>query len=140
MGYDYSLTSTKILTKKGIPHRHIDLDKLVDENTLAYQDELTHDLGETTNILAIRILEYIDPRAQLLLIWALIEKAKPGSVYFIINMTHDKALIGTVKPNYIPSFFGARTDMQFKKHIQLPVKPCLEYPPDEVLIVQKFKS
>lgn len=143
VAYDNSIESINILKNKNITARHINLNHTKNKE-LAYQNDLNIDLNSETNIFAIRILEYLKPEALILLIFNMINLAKPGSTYFIMGHYKTSNCHTAYVRNYFASFFAARTDMeillhrdekshQFKNKANKP--PIIEN--DEILIIRK---
>ena len=90
IGYDYSAIAVKELTKKNIESRLVDLNSIDSEtNNLCYATVLHKDISNPTNILLIRVLQYLDPNALNLLLFNLISHAAPGSVFFIAGNTNN---------------------------------------------------
>ncbi len=117
MGYDYSASSITTMKSNKIPAKLIDLNKVSDTGKLDYATELKSDLVAPTNILLIRVLEYLDPAALEALLFFMIDNAKPNSVFVVAGFCDGKEgeLPYTGRtPNYKPSFFGARTDMRIE--------------------------
>lgn len=117
-GYDYIDSFKRDLEQVGIAFEKIDLE-MIDENKkeLACLSTLKADLAQSSNIIAVRILEYLTQEALELLIFSLINESKPNSVFFIIgriNKTYFKNLSNN--ENYIASFFAPRTDIEFVYH------------------------
>lgn len=84
-GYDYSTASCDYYADHAsVKVKRINLDE-VDNNRhgLVYYNELEKDLQKPTNIIAINILPYLEIPSLCLLMSALIQLAKPGSVFFI---------------------------------------------------------
>ena len=122
IGYDYSPIAIAHIASKGIQSRLTDLNKINEANNLAYQHSLEMDLSTAAEILIIRTLECLTPQAADLLIHALINLCKPDSrIYIETHQEHSKPVM-TIEPGrniptgYIPSFFAARTDFEFKLH------------------------
>lgn len=92
IGYDFSETAVKELSKKGIKFRHTDLCQIsTDDHTLSYYEELKLDLAGPANIFLIRILNLIKPEAAKLLLIALCNLSKPGTKICFENFNHDGA-------------------------------------------------
>ena len=120
IGYDYSKTGVAGALAAGIVAREIDLNETVSTGQLAYQDVLTADLSVPTDIIAIRVFEYLEPDALVLLIFSLLNTAKKDSIfYFDIFKPYQhqlpKSLFREIEDNYIASFFP-RTDVTFLDH------------------------
>lgn len=120
IGYDYSENAVSIAANNGVNARLIDLCS-INNGQLAYQDMIELDLSVATNIIAIRVLEYLNPQAVILLIFSLMNAAKPGStLYFetcLINHSPlSKEVCHDIENNYVASFFAPRTDKQFRHH------------------------
>lgn len=133
VGYDYSASSIRQLKNNNIPYEPDDLNARNKSGELTYGAKLAEYVAKgATNILLIRILEYLEPSALTLLIYNLMDNAAPGSVFFIagaINENPSKPMSPTT-PNYRASFFGARTDMEI-----IVLKKV--YTTDELLVVRK---
>ncbi len=124
IGYDFSKTAIASIEEKGYIGRLLDLGELHPKNKrqLAYHDLLRKDLAVPAEIVMIRVLEYLNPEAVKLLILSMIDLAKPDSkFYFDIWNGHKRNktdLLGNlcyfpIEHGYIPSFFAARTDVEF---------------------------
>ena len=118
IGYDYSKKSIEKMQIKHISSRLIDLnstDLICSQLRLTYQDQLQADLIKPTNILAIRVMQYLSPSALQLLIFNLINLSSPSTTFFIVgSINTEKSCKKDDRrtQNYIASFFGARTDME----------------------------
>lgn len=115
IGYDCSLAAVTQINQLGMRGRKVDLN-----NFDSYKVQLEQDLLIPTDILMIRILEYLHPEVVVLLLTLLIEQAEPGSVFYIETAwsmaSRELETIGhmyKVVQGCIPSFFAARTDMTF---------------------------
>lgn len=89
VGYDFSETAFNNLQAKGVPVRLVDLNSIDDNHHLTYEQQLLADTSKITNLLLIRILEYLEPEATMLLLFAIMDHAKKGSVFFIATKTVD---------------------------------------------------
>jgi len=163
-GYDF--IAPKQPQPKNVVRRLVDLNKtmtetiLVDGNKtqkniikLAYEAQLKTDLANPSHILVIHLLEYLEVPMQCLLLFKLIDIAKPGSIFYI--QTHSyydpedlptkriyeetSKLIGTSPANFYASFFAPRTDIFFISHKHDANEAVYTRIPAhaEVLIVQK---
>lgn len=118
IGYDFIPEAVEDCKEKGIHAKLIDLCN-IENNQLAYLNELENDLSEPADILAIRIFEYLDKEAAQLLIVALMDKAKPGSMFYVETFLDlDKQLLPLMtncifENNEIASYIGARTNFKF---------------------------
>lgn len=122
LAYDFSKTAISELEKKGIEARDIDLNAIDNFlGTLTYVSQLEKDISKPVNILLIRILQYLDLRALHLLMYTLIDKAAPGSVFYISGNIEKRSRAsmsaGTPYCNKIV-FFAARTDMDIVEVIE----------------------
>lgn len=135
IGYDYSQAAITKLKNKGIETRMVDLN-LIDDQQL---EQLACDIVNPTNILLIRVLQYLELPALNFLLWYLIDKSAPGSVFFIAGNSNSEEKknfelpITTRLANYKASFFGGRTDMEFLVDRQV-------YYNDELLVIRKRDS
>lgn len=130
VGYDYTAPSLNSLRVSGIMARNVDLNEAQNTSELVYQHLLTEDLSIPSDILMIRIFEYITPETAILFLFTLMKEAKPGTSFYIeIANTSDAdefdTLLSTshvahVPPNFIASFFSPRTDFKFIEHHLLP--------------------
>ena len=130
VGYDYTALAINSLKVSGILARDVDLNEATNTSALAYQHLLREDLSIPSDILIIRIFEYITPAAAILFLFALMTEAKSGTSFYIeIANTSDAdesdTLISTnhvahVPPHFIASFFSPRTDFKFIEHHLLP--------------------
>lgn len=126
IGYDISSTAIDYITSKGLQGRLVDLNEInTTKKCLAYQSALENDLSLSADILAVRILEYLDPGALILLLFALINLSKPNTMFYfdIFSAKFDDLTqfqftnnYQYLKENYVASFFAPRTDMQFVYH------------------------
>lgn len=124
VGYDYAKKSMIYLNKSNMQRRYIDLDETINEGTeLSYASELVQDLNVPTDILCIRVLEYLAPDSMSLLLFALINNAKPLSIFYIeLSANKPKrdgydelerlGIHNSYKSGYVASFFAPRTDFQ----------------------------
>lgn len=113
--YDFSPKAINQLIKKGIQAKQINLNEIVEENKLHYEEALKCAIANVTNIICIRILPYLEPKAAILFIVALLNNAAPGSVFVIegkFNREKQHDVKGSVPFNYFLSFFGPRTDIE----------------------------
>ena len=148
MAYDYSGEAVKSLQEKHLPAKQIDLNSVSSSHQLNYDSDLTADLSSASNIVSVRILQYLTPEAMCLLVAALMDKAQPNSVFFFVNSIKSEQEVRPtdseeLNRNYIKSFFSPRTDMQilFSKATddadqQYKMGESL----DEVLVCKKRKS
>lgn len=124
IGYDFSgeaLDNFSADNKKIA--RAIDLEEL--EFNPNDQAILKEDHNLVSDILMIRVLEYLKPEAVIFLLHFIIENAKPGSCFYIETFNNDTTVKGydekkpfyhKAESNLYASFFGGRTDYQFKLH------------------------
>ncbi len=125
IGYDLSENAINHITSKGMQGRVVDLNQIddSDKNKLSYHDILSNDLSSVSDILVIRTLECLNPKALQLFLFSLIALAKPGSKIYleIFGSDNKDAVIPRthisfnyfVKPRLVTSFFAPRTDMKF---------------------------
>lgn len=119
IGYDNSPTAIEHLQKNSIDARAIDLNSLDQNNELAYKSVLKHDLSVSSQLLFIRVLEYLNPQAVKLLMFAILETAPKGTTVFVEIFSPDISIFKSssvdfftpIPSGYIPSFFAPRTDM-----------------------------
>ena len=121
IGYDYSKRSLDFFSAERalFSSREIDLEQIEDGN-LSYAAILQRDLLIVSDILIVRTLEYLDPKAVELLLFSLILHLKPGSridieIFNAKGDAHDHlttiGFCGASTPqNYIATFFSSRTD------------------------------
>ena len=127
VGYEYSKTAIQDFRVNHKQHtiRDINLDAQ-HNSTLDYAAEITHDLRIPSDIMMIRVIEYLSPDALILLTLALIQQAACGTTFYI-EVAHsaedehgqslqDIGFITPLKAGYIASFFAPRTDMRFDLH------------------------
>lgn len=128
-GYDYSSNSIQAMQSKQIPCSLIDLNHF-------NPADLSQDLQATTNIFAIRILEYLDNQARSELIFTLMNLAIPGSTFFFVHKTNGQHHL---KHGYLATFFSARRDMTILLHDRTPkaLNPDVMHERDSVLVVRK---
>lgn len=141
MGWDFSPTAIKLLKNNKIKCREIDLNA-VEHSKLLYENELKNDLKENSHLFSFRVLEYLKPEALKLLLLHLINHSKKGCIFFFAYNTKLKEpetdlTYHYIPSNYIPSFFGARTDMEFLKLIQSPPEAQASPFCDEIFLVKK---
>ncbi len=116
--YDYSKSAIKELKEIGVNAYKIDLDSLTsDRSALSYVKKLRKDLSKPTNIILVRILQYLQPYTAHLLMLELLNAA-PGSVIFIAGHTNKKQpsennMSPDAYNNFITSYFGASTKVTF---------------------------
>jgi hypothetical protein len=121
IGYEYSPTCIKHLSENNIIVRALDLNGHNKDN-LDYEAQLETDLRETEPcaLLLIRTAEYLHPEALELLLFSMINLAKPGTkIYFETLKTAKEELPETqnhLQYGYVPSFFAPRTDIAFLFH------------------------
>lgn len=125
IGYDHSRAGVAKASSSGITVKLIDLSDINESGNLSYLDVLTADLATPADILAIRIFEYLEPQAVILLIFTLINNAKPGSIFYLetyssITSALPEAVCHQIESGYIASFFGPRTDIKFQHHTITP--------------------
>ncbi len=135
VGYDYASAAIEELKRKGIEAKQIDLNATDSETeTLNYAVELSKDISNPVNLLLIRVLQYLEPKALNLLLLYLMDNTAPGSVFFIVSTIKEQTS-SDQKPvyqkGYLASFFKPRTDM--KLLINNAVNAS-----DELLVVQKL--
>jgi hypothetical protein len=119
ISYDFSTVAMQAISSKAVIERKVNLNDIDSQNpsALAYHDKLQHDLAEPCALLIIRTAEYLDASALTLLIFSLIDLAKPGSMfYFEILATGevDEPCRNELPNGYVPSFFAPRTDINFR--------------------------
>jgi hypothetical protein len=110
-GYDYSPAAANRLGLTGIPYRPFNLNTIFSNKDAKVRDqcaELKSDIASHQNIIAIRIFEYLNQDALKLLIFSIIDYSKPETRF--IFASHE------IKPGYVPSFFGGRTDFETLFH------------------------
>lgn len=115
IGYDYSENAVKLLEGRGIIAREVDLNSIDQQSSsLSYQDQLSLDLMKPCNLVAIRMLEYLEPDAKMLFIHLLIEKSQPGSVFFLSEsrVKQSDEECSDHHSGYIKTFFTTRTDFE----------------------------
>ncbi len=111
MGYDCSVIAAQALERKEITSRQYDLNQLDQSGKLSYENDLVNDIAKPVNILLIRILQYLQCPVLNLLLITLIERAAPGSVFFIAGNVYDDEIqhsskkITPMTPQYVASFF-----------------------------------
>jgi hypothetical protein len=129
IGYDHSPTAIEHLQKNNINARAIDLNALDENNELNYKSVLKNDLSVSSQLLFIRVLEYLNPEAVKLLMLAILDEAKKGTSLFVEIFNPNKIVYEGSSVNfftpiplgYVPSFFAPRTDMEiisWKNHHQ----------------------
>ena len=125
IGYDFADRAALHLEEKGMQARCVDLNVTTpDGKKLACHDQITQDLAGPCNIFLIRIADQLTPEARKLLIFTLIDNAKPGSVFYCETFSlyskkfRKPDFIFDDTTGFLPSFFGARTDMQFQSIAQ----------------------
>jgi hypothetical protein len=110
-GYDYSLAAGGCLSLAEIPYRHFNLNTIYKNEDAEVKDqgaELKSDIASHQNIIAIRIFEYLNPDALKLLLFSIIDHSKPETRFIFASHS--------IKPGYVPSFFGGRTDFETLFH------------------------
>lgn len=116
IGYDFIPMAVQLSRENHIDAKLVDLNS-VNNNELTYQHQLEADLSVPTDILAIRLFEYLDRESTILLIFALIDKATPNSIFYIETCLEDNDFINRIGHKfgngYVASFFGPRTDFKF---------------------------
>ena len=129
IGYDYSATAIQSFHNPAQNRfgRAYDLNQ-VQGSVLACHERIETDLKHPSNILMVRIIEYLDPNALILLLMHLIQHSKAGSTFYIEvaipcnqqtkeQLTEIGHLHDTPK-GYVASFFAPRIDMNFITHTQ----------------------
>jgi hypothetical protein len=124
IGYDYSSNAlVQLKNKKNIETRLVNLNAIDENNKLYYQKELEDDFSEISDVLLIRILEYLKPEAAKLLMISIMDLAKPGSFFYleISSPPSDKAdssgmitMLHSLKRGTISSLFTHRNDIRIK--------------------------
>lgn len=150
IGYDYSVRAIEYMQAKGIiKTRQINLNavtKIGADTQLAYLDQLKEDLSSKTNILAIRIFEYLDSETVPLLMCALMDFAQPGSTFIFIGRELKDTGAGNSKselnndepvPITCMSRFFQRPDMQIKASVTF-AQFRNGRPDTELLVAQKI--
>ena len=118
IAYEYAQFAQTYLKTKSVVARAVNLNAVLNDE-LAYQQQLEFDFNQVSDVLFIRILEYLEPEAAQLLLLSTMNLAKPGSRFYIevdspvadvrvSNITIAFAL----KPGKIASFFAHRPDVQ----------------------------
>lgn len=156
-GYDYSATAIEYLKKHNISAKQIDLNA-IDQNatSLLYQQELSQDLATPINFLAVRILQYLEPKALSLLLFTVMNTIKPDSVLFLVTTVLPKNEDDVIKENrkqsitnsegnvkergFIFSFFAPRTDFAvlFRTTTDPVVVSDARHHYDEVIVLKKL--
>lgn len=117
IGYDYASIANTIATQKGAQMRPINLNNITADHELAYQAQLEHDFANISDVLLIRVLEYLNPEAVQLLMISMIKLAKPGSRFYIeilspqADITDPSGQITisySLKPGTIRTFFQSK--------------------------------
>jgi len=139
IGYDYCDSLVGQMNNNNIPFRNINLNS-THNNKLTYEDKLEADCKTSTHVLAIRILEYLDPKTVPLLVFALMDKAKPDTTYFFVHATSLQNKPEKFSENYIASYFGPRTDIKFLFFDALVHNKDKDKDKDEVLVVRKLST
>lgn len=121
IGYDYTETGVAFAKLKGVNAKLVDLTEIDDSESLVCRQHLNADMSVPVDMLAIRVMEYLDPQTVVALIYSLIDAAKPGSTFYFEthlrnNSTLPEAVCRRIENSYIASFFGPRTDMSFNYH------------------------
>lgn len=119
IGYDNSPTAIEHLRNNSIHARDIDLNALDENNELAYKSVLKNDLSISSQLLFIRVLEYLNPEAVKLLMLTIIDEAQKGTSLFVEIFNPNKSVFEEssidfftpIPLGYVPSFFAPRTDM-----------------------------
>jgi hypothetical protein len=120
IGYDYSPVSIEAATAKGIQMRLVNLNATIDSNLL-YLADLERDLSIPSDILFIRVLEYLKPEAVKLLIISVMTMAQPGSKFYFEIFSPDKMIgdpSGSITVSYpikegtVPSFFNGKNNFK----------------------------
>jgi hypothetical protein len=137
LGYDFSQPAINYMIGRGVGAKKIDLNAIDESGELNYKTTLSADISSPVNILIIRTLQHLDINALNLLLFAMIDNAAPGSVFFIADCvdqynpaTMMTAAATTKTRGYKASFFGARTDMEFLKFTHVNAD-------DELLVIRK---
>lgn len=129
IGYDYSPTAIQLFHNPSQKRfgKACDLNQ-IQGSTLVYHESIEADLKHPSNILMVRIIEYLDPSALILLLMHLIQYSKVDSTFYIEvaipcdqqtkkKLTEIGHLQDTPK-GYVASFFAPRIDMKFIAHMQ----------------------
>lgn len=116
-------------------------------NKLAYEDELKKDIEQPTNIIAVRIFQYLDAKSRESLLLFLLDQMKPGSVIFLNNnIVTDDFCISEVRKagldiklasGYFIKFFE-RPDIEIKCYSQAPIIPEVEDPYLDSILADEF--
>jgi len=142
-GYDFSSLAIEKMQQKGVTARQVDLDKMDETGALTYGEQLAHDVACPTNIVMVRILEYMSLSAQHSVLFFLMRYAASQSTFVIIGQPPVEAvekakksksasaeMAAMLHPNFWASHFGGRTDMQI-------IHAESAYVNDTILIVKK---
>ncbi len=147
IGYDLSVSAISCIDKKGFEGRLINLDEIVTTGKhpqLAYYDKLKQDLSKPCALIMIRIAEYLNFDALVLLIFSCIDLAQPGSKFYFETAQSSVEQLGrnNFMPGYFASFFAPRTDMNICLRVKTKDEPqdrCEgEHTDVERLIVEKL--
>ncbi|MCZ6910912.1 MAG: hypothetical protein O7C56_08520, partial [Rickettsia endosymbiont of Ixodes persulcatus] len=120
IGYDYSpVALASLKEEKEVETRLVNLNA-IEKNKLLYQEQLQIDFERISDVLFIRVLEYLNPEAAKLLIISTINLAKPGSrFYFEVDSPPEDLITPAgihvayaLKPGTISSLFAKRSDVQ----------------------------
>lgn len=122
IGYDYSQVALASLKEeKEVETRLVNLNA-VEKNELLYQEQLQIDFERISDVLFIRVLEYLNPEAAKLVIISTMNLAKPGSRFYfeVDSPPRDKitpagiTVVYALKPGTISSIFAKRGDLQIE--------------------------
>jgi hypothetical protein len=124
IGYDYSPVALSALAPhENVETRMINLNATNSKKDLAYQAQLEKDFSAVSDVLLIRILEYLNPEAVQLLLFSIIKFARPGSRFYIEILspldnapdpTSDMTVSYPLKPGMISSLFAERKDFEIE--------------------------
>ncbi len=122
IGYDNNQLALISMQEYGVKGRDVNLNEC-DKDKLHYEKQLINDLNVPCDIFLVEIAEFMNTDALILLMYTLIDNAKPGSIFYYKGKTfHPDSPVRPVggfqkrRDGYIPSFFGARTDFETVYH------------------------
>jgi len=114
IGYDYSEVSKNVASSAGVQVRAFNLNAINHAHQLTYEKQLKEDLSFLSDILCIRVLEYLTPEAVGLLMLTLVKHAQPGSRFYFAFLSFPTDQVGpqgttiayALKRSKITSFFS----------------------------------
>lgn len=121
IGYDFAPVANTVASANGAEMRLVNLNATNANNNLGYQTQLENDFSDVSDVLLIRILEYLNPEAVQLLMISIMNSAKPGSRFYVEILSSQADITGpsgqitvsySLKPGTVATFFNAKNNFK----------------------------